>query len=62
MPSVLSPWASGRTRPAYRATPFPADEFGFAPMTFSKTKRLGGTAMRIYRLQGGRWVAISEFI
>lgn len=53
---------AARFNDAMERTPFPADEFGFAPMTFSKTKRLGGTAMRIYRLQGGRWVAISEFI
>lgn len=40
----------------------PADELGFAPISFSATKRLGGTEMRIYRIQGGKWLPISEFI
>ena len=40
----------------------PADELGFAPITFGPAKRLGGTDMRIYRIQGGKWLPVSEFI
>lgn len=41
---------------------FPADDLGFAAMNFSAVKRLGANAIRIYRLQGGKWLPISDFI
>lgn len=41
---------------------FPADVLGFPTMTFSPTKRLGPTAMRVYKLEAGKWRVASEFI
>lgn len=51
-----------RFNEAMQRIQFPADDFGSAPMTFSENKRLGGTAMRIYRIQGGKWLPLSDFI
>jgi ABC-type branched-subunit amino acid transport system substrate-binding protein len=51
-----------RFNEAMQRIQFPADDFGSAPMTFSESKRLGGTAMRIYRIQGGKWLPLSDFI
>ncbi len=53
---------TARFNEAMERLQIPADELGFAPITFSATKRLGGTDMRIYRIQGGKWLPVSEFI
>jgi branched-chain amino acid transport system substrate-binding protein len=53
---------TARFNEAMERLQIPADELGFAPITFTPTKRLGGTEMRIYRIQGGKWLPVSDFI
>ena len=53
---------AARFNEAMERLQIPADELGFAPITFGPTKRLGGTDMRIYRIQGGKWLPVSDFI
>jgi len=41
---------------------FPRDKLGFDTMSFTRTKRLGSEAVRISRIQNGRWVPITDYL
>ncbi len=47
---------------AMQKAQFPANDLGFAAMNFTDSKRLGSTAMRVFQLQKGQWVAVSDFL
>jgi branched-chain amino acid transport system substrate-binding protein len=40
----------------------PRDMFGADEMSFSKTRHLGTTRARLSQIQGGKWVALTDFI
>jgi branched-chain amino acid transport system substrate-binding protein len=40
----------------------PRDMFGSDAMSFSKTKHLGSSRARLSQIQGGKWVALTDFI
>ena len=47
---------------AMEKTTFAADDLGFPSVTFTPTKRLGPTAMRVYHLDGGKWRPVGNHI
>lgn len=47
---------------AMQAASFPANDLGFAAMTFTDTKRLGSRSMQVYQLQQGKWKPVSDFL
>jgi branched-chain amino acid transport system substrate-binding protein len=40
----------------------PRDMFGSDAMSFSKTKHLGSSRARLSQIQGGKWVALTDYI
>jgi branched-chain amino acid transport system substrate-binding protein len=40
----------------------PRDMFGSDAMSFSKTKHLGSSRARLSQIQGGKWVALTDYL